>query len=472
MKVVSILFVLLLAKCTQAPKEMPYKSLYIVQKDKKYGLIDETGKIVLPIKYDGIYKFRNNGYLYFYEENKIGVIDKDGSILVNPIASEHSQIESFSEGIFTISRTMHIDGLNGPSGYSWYGYMNKNGKLIFEPQEDIRYAEDFSDGMALVGKGVRDVKYGYINTDGRNIIDFMYDQAFSFKNEIAVVRKGKEGAIINKKGNIIQTFATDRIVWVNFKTSVAVFIKDNKYGTINFLSNKIINPQFDELSICNTEKDNEYLLAFKQKGKYGYMDMFGNILAKAQFDNVYGFNNGAALVEINNKYGVIDSKGKILAMPTNKYKIIWENGIGVFQKDKLYWGAVDSTGKVIIEPDKFVQLSSFKDGLAYAEYYEQTNKGTDIIWCIIDKDKNVLYQTNKYEIKDNIGYGLFTFYNWNRKTKEMEYGLIDKTGKVLIPLTADLKLEQFSGPLAKVTIGYYSVGYIDKTGNYVWKPSK
>lgn len=467
----TLLLMLFTQYCTKAQKKVSIKSLYIVQKDKKYGLIDESGKLVLELNYNGIFQFQN-GYYYFYKDNKMGVVDFDGSIIVKPTAPSYTKIESFSEGIFKISQTIYIDGTDGPHGYSWYGYMNKNGKIILEPKEEIRRAEDFSDGLACIGKGVGEAKYGYINSKGKQVIDYIYDQAYSFKNGYAIVRKGSEGAVIDKKQNIIQSFAADNIESFNIEAGIVVFVKNKKYGFINFLSKKIINPQYDYLDICETGKNSECLILFKQNGKYGYLDVQGNILATAQFDETYRFDNGTALVCANKQYGMIDSKGKIIVPLIIKSKIIWGDGIGVFQKDSLYWGAVDSTGNIIIQADKFVELSSFINGLAYGEYYQQDKKGIASVYCILDKNKNILYETSEYEINGNLGYGLFIIHNWNSKTKNLEYGLINKTGKVLIPLTPNLKIENFSSPLAKATINYDSIGYIDKTGNYVWAPTK
>lgn len=468
----TLLLMLFTQYCTKAQKKVSIKPLYIVQKDKKCGLIDSSGKVILPLTYNSIFQFQN-GYYYFYEDNKMGVVDFDGSIIVKPLAAPYSEIESFSEGILRISKTLHSDDfVNGPSGYTWYGYMDKNGKIILEPKEEIRRAEDFSDALACVGKGVGEAKYGYIDSKGKQVIDYIYDQAYSFKNGYAIVRKGNEGAVIDKRENIIQSFTADNIERFSIQAGIVVFVKNKKYGVANFLSKKIINAQYDYLDICETGKNSECLILFKQSGKYGYLDVQGNVLATAQFDEVYRFDNGAALVYANKQYGMIDSNGKIIVPLIIKSKIIWGDGIGVFQKDSLYWGAVDSIGNIIIQPDKFVQLSSFIDGLAYGEYYEQDKKGIASVYCILDKSKNILYETSEYEINGNLGYGLFIIHNWNNKTKNLEYGLIDKTGKVLIPLTPNLKIENFSGPLAKATINYDSVGYIDKTGNYVWVPTK
>jgi hypothetical protein len=51
---------------------------------------------------------------------------------------------------------------------------------------------------------------------------------------------------------------------------------------------------------------------------------------------------------------------------------------------------------------------------------------------------------------------------------------IDKTGKIVIQPKFDAA-EDFSSGLAQVRIGDWETGkygYIDKTGKYVWKPSR
>lgn len=46
-------------------------------------------------------------------------------------------------------------------------------------------------------------KWGYIDSSDKIVLDFQYDEATNFQNELALVQKGDKNIIINKKGKTI-----------------------------------------------------------------------------------------------------------------------------------------------------------------------------------------------------------------------------------------------------------------------------
>jgi len=69
-----------------------------------------------------------------------------------------------------------------------YGFADEKGKIVI-PFKYL-YAEEFSDGLALVGK--KKSGYGFINEEGIEIIPCQYDQAKSFSEGLAAVFKATE----------------------------------------------------------------------------------------------------------------------------------------------------------------------------------------------------------------------------------------------------------------------------------------
>ena len=63
-----------------------------------------------------------------------------------------------------------------------YGYIDKNGKVVIEPQFD--YAYPFSEGLAHVNK---DAKYGFIDKSGKVVIEPQFDEAGAFSEGFARV---------------------------------------------------------------------------------------------------------------------------------------------------------------------------------------------------------------------------------------------------------------------------------------------
>jgi hypothetical protein len=123
-----------------------------------------------------------------------------------------------------------------------------------------------------------------------------------------------------------------------------------------------------------------------------------------------------AVIKQGDKYGLIDSKGKIVVKPQWDYILGESEGFYHVEKDST-WGYIDRQGKVIIEP-KYWDADFFYEGLA----------------CV--------------------------------GNEEGKYGFIDKKGDIIIHFKYNESFGGFSKGLADVTIND-SCGYIDKKGQVV-----
>mgnify|MGYP003306974722 CR=1 FL=1 len=115
-----------------------------------------------------------HGVVYTYKD--YGVINKDGKIVVE---QKYSHIKPPSDGRAAFKT---VDGN--------IGFFDENWNVVIEPKYFSNGPEIyFSEGLAAVGKRNSDryIVWGYIDRDGNEVIDFIYDYAEAFKNEIAVV---------------------------------------------------------------------------------------------------------------------------------------------------------------------------------------------------------------------------------------------------------------------------------------------
>ncbi|MCD4746372.1 MAG: WG repeat-containing protein, partial [Bacteroidales bacterium] len=168
-----------------------------VRSDKKWGVINQEGKLVIDSIFDILYtpivvnapyytnskkiihhpgdslfKFRKSGkygYMNIYNEIQIPNQYKEAFRFKNGYAITYSDIE--------------------------YGIINKKGEYIFEP---IRYEIiDFNENKILY-KTWR--KYGFMDFSGKIIIPPIYNKANVFVEDVSCVKfKGKYG-FINSKG--------------------------------------------------------------------------------------------------------------------------------------------------------------------------------------------------------------------------------------------------------------------------------
>ncbi len=295
-----------------------------------------------------------------------------------------------------------------------FGYIDRTGKIVIPAKFD--FADDFSEGLAGVGIGER---YGYIDATGKFVIPPHVGYPYKFKNGLAKVIVGDKTRTIDRTGKVVTN-------------SVATTTSET------------------------TQPDRDRLVRFEQNNKYGYKDRAGKIVIPAQFELVADrFVEGIAWVELNDRVGYINDRGKTIASPQFDYGGAY--GVGEFDRG---WarvckaskcGYIDKTGKVVI-PLKFDDAAmKFSEGLA---------------WVKIDKKLGYIDKTGNVVIPAR--------YDYPRKGKGgMEVGISKCQSKcfsasanfdrglaaVVIPGTCRILASQACDRL----------GYIDRNGKSVFE---
>ena len=164
----------------------------------------------------------------------------------------------------------------------------------------------------------------------------------------------------------------------------------------------------------------------------GFIDRSGHIVVNPRYEDARGeFSEGLVAVSVNKKWGYIDTTGRMVIPPQFNIAQEFSEGlapvkIGTGCELCGKWGFINKDGKVVIEP-RFEAVHDFSEGLAV---FRQGAKS----------------------------------------------GFIDRTGRIVIEPKFDY-VSSFSGGLAEVQLNcdavpVCDVGYIDKSGKYVWKPTQ
>lgn len=169
-------------------------NLALVKHKGKWGYINLKGKFAIPATFDDAWAF-DEGLARIQDKNKFGFINTQGKVVIPAIYDDSSYF--FYEGL-----------AHAKKGEKW-GYIDKQGKTAIAFGYD--YAEEFSEGLAVVGKitgkdsdGEPIYKYGYIDKKGKVVIALTYDDANAFEDGVANVSKGDDDFYINKQGKKVK----------------------------------------------------------------------------------------------------------------------------------------------------------------------------------------------------------------------------------------------------------------------------
>ncbi|WP_179415964.1 WG repeat-containing protein [Mucilaginibacter sp. E4BP6] len=315
----------------------------IVKKNGKYGVIDEKGKELFYTDYSSIDRYANNyALVHSHQTNgdiKVGIIDKEGKVVVPVIYQWLEHISNFRDGLAAMAQNRK------------YGFIDTTGRVIVDFKYDK--VEPFRDGIAKVWVGWQ--LTGYIDQKGKEIIppDF---QAMDHAN----LRRYYDKFIIGTKDSIQHVFdySGKEIAALKYKTirdfsqSEISFIVsvDNKMGILDSNFRVKIPVRYQILETIFPGK-----IAAKERGKFQFIDETGNIISDLKFDAIGPFQNegmnpyqnGLAQITINRKKGIINGYGKVII------PVIYDNvegfhyGLAVVKRDGKY-GFVNLKGKEVI----------------------------------------------------------------------------------------------------------------------------
>lgn len=270
--------------------------------------------------------------------------DLDDLYLFWLVKPRFDDVSNFNEGLAAVK-------INGK-----WGFINKKGKVIIEPQFEnpISYRIGFHEGLAAVR---RDKKWGFIDKKGNVIVDFKYDGYLDFNKGIACVMTkgffgGKSWIYIDKKGN--QIIDDDFESAAPFRNGIAAVKKDGCFRFIDIKGNYLFEQGFDDAMDFS-----EGLAPVKIGDKYGYIDVNGKIVIEPRYSKANVFYNGTAFVKLGNEFININRKGReVQYIPE---RIIYPRGIRVYCSNRC--GYKNRQGILVIGK-MFEEAHEFKDGAA------------------------------------------------------------------------------------------------------------
>ncbi|CAN5605283.1 hypothetical protein BH23BAC1_BH23BAC1_09610 [soil metagenome] len=171
-------------------------NLLLLDRKNKKGLADGTGKIVLPLKYDGIGNY-NNGFVSTLTGTKFGIFSLTKGVNINP---EYEQnLQPYNDQLFVAAKNKK-SGLVDHTG-------KKVTNLIFD---QVIY---WTDSVAMVKNKDHWNLYHLYNNEilYDEISDFKYIRQDSLENIITIIKNNNYGVLSSLRGEVIPPLYSDII---------------------------------------------------------------------------------------------------------------------------------------------------------------------------------------------------------------------------------------------------------------------
>lgn len=306
------------------------------------------------------------------------------------------------------------------------GFIDETGKFVIKPIYDE--ASDFFEGLSVVSKN--DSVY-FVNKQNVDPFHKVYSDALVFRNGIAPVKQAGKWCFINRQG---QTISKQYDEINELSDNVYVVKAGDKYGALDHFGQTILEPRFDKLG--DFKNGFAYYL---EKGNYGFVSRSGT-LRKAEFEWISDFNSEhIAIIQQNNKYGLITASGKRLLEP--QYDQILKTNSPVFMVIQAgQYGFFSSEG-CFLTPVAYDYVKEYP-----VEFY--TNGA---LFKLLKKKEQAFVDANG---RVNINFGAYQEVHFAgndliRVKQKNKYGYVDRKLNLVIPYKYQ-QAEDFSDSLALV----------------------
>ncbi|MBK9491177.1 MAG: WG repeat-containing protein [Haliscomenobacter sp.] len=218
--------------------------------------------------------------------------------------------------------------------------------------------------------------------------------------------------------------------------------------------------------LCSSNNGQHNLLKIIENQRYGYIDMSGKKVIPPIYHNLGEYKEGLIAVRENGLFGYIDMAGKYQIEPRFEYATAFSQGLAlVYDQGFPYF--INKQGEKVISSIGEA-MSSFEYGVAHVF----TSSGK--VGLIDSKGSFVLDTLYDYIGSFDQGVAVVSIHKKDFVTRyDAKYGVIDSTGKFIVPFGFYAEIEGFNNGLAKV-VGKRKdwQGLIDRKGKLILRISK
>lgn len=432
------------------------KSYFSAYKNNKWGVIDENGDIVIEPSYEEMIIIPDNQtdvFLCTYDVNydtgeySTKALNSDNE----EIFTKYTKVEAISNYDENNNLWYEDNVLKVEQDGKW-GTINLKGKTALDTEYDSIEAMPGIEDTLLIEK---DGLYGIADNDGSIIVDVQYTEITNLgetnKDGFIVCDESGLYGIVDSSKNVILENKYQEIQKV-YGNDLYVVTEDGSQKVVNSNGEDILTQGFDQITAILSAEDEGVI--YVSNGQYGIMNLSGEILIQAQYDNLIEVKENIFIATSGSTKGVIDINNTEL-IPFDYESITYNETAKIYiAEDENYQNyiindnyEVQQTGILIeINTDEgYFELRQDDEYKYYDFNFEEKTKvevlsdntlfldKKDNLYGYVDKDGNVVVEYMYDDATEQNEYGFAAV------KKDGKWGAINSKGEVVQEPTYDLE---------------------------------
>lgn len=307
----------------------------------KWGFADASMKVVVPVKYDQVFPFKE-GLAVVIRDSSYGMVDKRGREVIPPT---YNRITESACGVIALKVG------------SDYVLVNREGKRINDEVYEGVLPYTCSDERIPVMRGG---KVAFLDNRGRQMTGFDYERIYGFRHGVAPVMKDGRWGLIDREGRKRGSF--DYAGILPFESGLGVALKmdsagNEKWGVLDSMGNVLIPFEYGYISGTFSGKHvvcwKYDPLEFTKKNNVGksnpamIFDREGKMTGRTELELWDDFSEGLVVAEKDGKFGFADHSGTLKIPAEYDWACGFKMGMAWVQKGE-YYGFINKAGEVVI----------------------------------------------------------------------------------------------------------------------------
>ncbi len=292
-----------------------------IKLNKKWGLMNAEGQVVVEPLYDAIGEFKEYGYAVMQQGGQVGMINREGRQVVAPQFDDLRLLDSLRFAVRVEEGWTVID-VHGEY-------------LLKRPYDRVK----------LLGQGhlgFQDQRrWGIVQIQGPTISTALYDAVEYLEEGYFIVEKTKQKGLIDLNGHPIIPIEAEAIKV--YSEDFFLFQKEQHWGARNRAGTLLLDPIYQNLQALGKN-----FIKLYDKSRVSLFSLAaGRIINDQPYDDFYSFNHRYVLCKKERQLGLIDKEGNMV-LPT-RYNEILSFGEEQFRVNyRMKWGVVNRQNEVVI----------------------------------------------------------------------------------------------------------------------------